>query len=819
MIPNPPLRIPQHLETAVQRVRMAARAAAERTSDSLGRAALATHNVFQRDALLAAQYELNRKLAIYSLTFNDNLDKRVARETAPREPGQAVLHTDWAALSLVEDREVENQVSAERFALQIQHECEWEVRELDGYICAMLGLARPQHDRNPLRPELVGMAMLRAIDAITTDRPETRKTLATELGRALATAMRQTYIDIVQDLKAAGVRPAELAVRSGDGPGFRSGRYESGYDRLHETSGGGLRSPTTSGAGTSTGGFGTSTGSFATGNRGDDGWRPVRGSPVHGTPMGSVDVHLMALMRSLSRQALRDTGGDSGGSGWSASSGSDRPDLGSGMGSAPAGFDTGEPRQPVAPNIIALHRDALRRAASGALDHMVIDVVGSLFDQILSDPKVPPQMARQIARLQLPVLRAALGDPTFFSSRRHPVRRFVNRIASLGCAFDDFEDEDARSFLALVKELVQHVVEGDFDQIEVYEHKLAALERFIADMARREVHARGHADELLARKESELRTQRHYAVHLQAALEQVPVDDFLRRFVAEVWSRVVLHDSQHGGADGQAAARARQVGRDLVMSVQPKGTPQARKSFLVSLPQLMKDLNAGMDRVRLPDGARRDFFAKLLPAHAESLKGQTMRTLDFNLLACEIDQILSAPPPDATHLPPIAQDERVQLQQAANAPAFSAEEATAIGLIDEASFDWNGKVDIEVGAEPEVTTVDIEIDGLPVPEPVEPSRGKSLADHVQIGFAYQMHLEGEWHKVRLMHMSPGRTFFVFTHGRKHKRTISMTHRMLERLCETGRMRAFESGYLIERATARARRQLSRLGTQPSGAAA
>ena len=75
---------------------------------------------------------------------------------------------------------------------------------------------------------------------------------------------------------------------------------------------------------------------------------------------------------------------------------------------------------------------------------MVIDVVGSLFDQILSDPKVPPQMARQIARLQLPVLRAALGDATFFSSRRHPVRRFVNRIASLACAFDDLDDDPAR---------------------------------------------------------------------------------------------------------------------------------------------------------------------------------------------------------------------------------------------------------------------------------------------------------------------------------------------------------------------------------------
>ena len=93
---------------------------------------------------------------------------------------------------------------------------------------------------------------------------------------------------------------------------------------------------------------------------------------------------------------------------------------------------------------------------------------------------------------------------------------------------------------------------------------------------------------------------------------------------------------------------------------------------------------------------------------------------------------------------------------------------------------------------------------------MEPSRGSSLADHVQIGFAYQMHIDGEWHKVRLSHVSAGRTFFVFTRGHKHVRTISMTYRMLSRLCEGNRLRAFEHAYLLERATARARHQLAQL---------
>ena len=74
-----------------------------------------------------------------------------------------------------------------------------------------------------------------------------------------------------------------------------------------------------------------------------------------------------------------------------------------------------------------------------------------------------------------------------------------------------------------------------------------------------------------------------------------------------------------------------------------------------------------------------------------------------------------------------------------------------------------------------------------------------------------MHLKNEWQKVQLAHVSSGRSFFVFTRGGKHQETISMTSRMLARMCETGRFRAVESAYLMERATQRARKQLAALG--------
>jgi hypothetical protein len=819
---TPPLpRFQAVLQAALQRVKQAARLAGERSVDSLNLAALSATSIKARDEMLSAQFELNKRLAQFTSAFNDALDRRAipvaakasASVGASTRGGSSAM--PWESLSLVDDHEMNAQVQADRFALAVQHDAEWELRELDAYMGSLMRLSSPDRERNPLRPELIGMALVAGTDAVS-DRAEIRKLLTQEIGRGLTSLMRTAYADVLNDLRTAGVQPLSLALRntgwarstaSGFAPHSTSDAETLG---LPTASGSGtLNGPETpAGSGYSVGGssyggagssYGTSSGSGRTGLGGPASGFAGGGGHARGATFGEVDPQMMNLIRRLAFLGNADPG--SGGSGGDVFVST----RGRGMlQTQPAGIPL--------PNLIVQHREELRQASTGALDHMVIDVVGSLFDQILSDPKVAPQMARQIARLQLPVLRVALGDSTFFSSRRHPVRRFVNRIASLACAFDDLTEGRGKEFLERVKALVQEIVNGDFDQMAVYEATLTELEAFIAEQAKAEVEEEAaDATRLLEQKETELLQQQRYMQQLQAALAAVEMQDFLRDFISQVWSQAIVQ-AQRRDPSGALAARLRRAGRDLVMSVQPKGTPAERKAFLVQLPQLMKDLNEGLAMIGWAEPAKKAFFAQLLPAHAESLKGKAaMRQLDYNLLVKQLDSILGAPVPKPGDLPPAGV--LPVLDQVVPDLSFTAEEAKQVGLVAESTVDWNGQVDIDLsGEEAEVTEVDINIDGLPPPEPTEPTRGASLADHVQIGFAYQMHIEGRWQKVRLSYVSPGRAFFVFTRGRKHQQTISLTHRMLVRLCETGRMRAFENAYLLERATARARRQLAELST-------
>jgi hypothetical protein len=296
-------------------------------------------------------------------------------------------------------------------------------------------------------------------------------------------------------------------------------------------------------------------------------------------------------------------------------------------------------------------------------------------------------------------------------------------------------------------------------------------------------------------------------------LKDVQAPPFLRDFISKVWSQVLLRAAEQGGVDGALAQRLRTVARDLFLSVQPKATPALRKAFLTQLPKLMQDLTEGMNLIAWPEEARRDFFGQLMPAHANALKHAPTSQLDVNLMAHEVDRALKRPPPSREELSasmnlPVLTEEMPQ--------QLSAAEAQQVGLVSEAAVNWAGRVDIDLSAEPEPAPDNRPLaPGLPATvDADETPQGAALVGHLEIGFAYQMHLDGDWKKVRLSHVSPARSFYIFSHGGRHRKTISLTQRMLTRLCETGRLKAFESAYLIERATARARRQLSAL----SGAA-
>jgi len=830
-------RLASVLQAAAGRIQAAIAAAVDKAAVQLAPLALSATSGTVRMELMDAERELRTKsgriLQGFQKNFLTQIEKATATKATATTSGMGEL--DWDALSLVGDDEVERGVMADRLGQTLVPDCDEHLKVIYAQFSTLMG---EDHvvERNPLNPQSVAKALLSSLaDA---ECPQGAiQTLTTHVGRLLGAELNGAYGIVVQEMRQQGIEPRGIVLArprptggSGHAP-FSASTSEPG--EFASTSG----QPLPSQAGGFPGGQGmVGAASFAqieahqraaqalsnmfgvampTSPAGLEGsFMPVPGgqSPLSQAAAQAARTDFQQLLRKLAVQTLPMPALGEG----LVAAGTDTAPMGLIDPAGAQGVADGSFAGPLmAVNLIRAHRDELLRASGGApIDQIVIDIVAALFDQVLSDPKVAPEMARQIARLQMPVLRVALGDISFFSSRKHPVRRFVNRIATLSGTIDEQDASACQGCLSRVTELVDSIVEGDFDSPALYEGKLAELEGFIEQTTSRDAAEQAAVAELLNGKEADLRVQQRYMQILKRELADVEIPEFLRDFLTQIWSQVQVMTAARHGADSAMAQRMKKAGHDLALSVQPKGQPQLRKSFLLGLPQLMRDLNDGLGMIQWPEEAKQAFFAQLLPAHAECLKAAPHHELTTRMLEQRLTKVeqLAIPSREEAANDPLPSP----LADLGTTPtltvvsALSAEEAKAAGFVAEAAIHADEPLDIDLDApaDPSLADIDINLDVPPTP-----SAGMQLVHHIQKGTAYQMLTQDQqWKKVRLTWVSEGRTFFIFTHGHTHKQTISLTARTLAKMCESGRFKAFEQSELIERATLRARRQLAALSS-------
>ena len=73
------------------------------------------------------------------------------------------------------------------------------------------------------------------------------------------------------------------------------------------------------------------------------------------------------------------------------------------------------------------------------IDEDIINLVAMFFDFVLDDHNIPDNVKALIGRLQMPILKVALKDKSFFTNTEHPCRHFINELSriSIGLGQND----------------------------------------------------------------------------------------------------------------------------------------------------------------------------------------------------------------------------------------------------------------------------------------------------------------------------------------------------------------------------------------------
>jgi uncharacterized protein DUF1631 len=271
-------------------------------------------------------------------------------------------------------------------------------------------------------------------------------------------------------------------------------------------------------------------------------------------------------------------------------------------------------------NIVRSVKATAGAASLGTVDAMTIDIVAMLFDYIFDDRNIPASVKALLGRLQIPTLKVALMDKSFFSSKAHPARRLIDLLAEASIGLDTSTAAGVAA-LAMVEKVVTRVLDEFETDLALFESAVAEVERFVDDQKRAEEQIVERSARLIeAREREELaRMVAEEEVARRLAVRQW-VPPAVRTMLEQQWSRALADVHATEGEGSQAWHGFMLTMDDLLWSVEPKTSAEDRKRLVTMLPAMLRHLHDGLHRAKAPDAERDRFFGELVDSHAAAVK-------------------------------------------------------------------------------------------------------------------------------------------------------------------------------------------------------
>jgi hypothetical protein len=270
-------------------------------------------------------------------------------------------------------------------------------------------------------------------------------------------------------------------------------------------------------------------------------------------------------------------------------------------------------------NLIPHIRAAVADQIANPTDRITMDVIALLFDYVFRDPSIPEEMRRLFARLQVPVLKAALLDRTFFSDRAHPARQLIDHLAeaAVGATYDpEYEAAFRREATAVVDSVC-----FDFEiDVKVFADADAALRRFIeGEKVKTETALREDVADALESEQSDAdRAEVRALVRDKLAGLALPFE--VRGFVETVWADYLAAVHRDRGVESTEWTAAVRTLDDLLWSIGAKERTAQKARLTKMIPTLVTGLRKGSTAVGAPPERTKAFFEALYPLHVAAIK-------------------------------------------------------------------------------------------------------------------------------------------------------------------------------------------------------
>lgn len=577
-----PVALTQVRDKAAQQLKQALQGLFDSADDSLFEMAdRATSNVEQN-----AFFEAMRDLRLKRKTIERGFLQKIFESFATLnqyEIGKAPLldAVSFDALSLVQNDQLEESVAVDAMVSKVMNRDGMALGHLTARLNALVS-KKIDEKNNPLGPRALCEAFLEACRDLGVE-IKVKLIIFKLFEKSVLGDLDQLYAEVNQQLITAGVLPE-----------LKSTPPRRNLER------------SAAGRGARIDGVAVADGS---GGVGDEGMQEVfgvlqsllaevRGSgmPARELPAGAVPISSNDLMRLLSHIQQRLPG--------QSAAAADEFDLRNQLESllGRASAKSGKAR------------------VVGEVDEDVINLVSMLFEFILDDRTLPDSLKALIARLQIPMLKVAVLDKTFFSRGSHPARRLLNEIASAALGWVDQDDAQRDTLYQRIDQVVQRLLNDFADDPAIFAELLAEFVAFTGDERRRsDLLEQRTRDAEEGRAKSELaRQQVEQALNQRLLGKTLP--EAVVRLLQEAWSKVLMLTCLKHGVESEQWQTVLVTMDELVWSVEPHDDPQARLRLLELVPGLLRSLREGLDSAGIDPFVTSEFFTRLEVLHVQAFQ-------------------------------------------------------------------------------------------------------------------------------------------------------------------------------------------------------
>jgi len=271
---------------------------------------------------------------------------------------------------------------------------------------------------------------------------------------------------------------------------------------------------------------------------------------------------------------------------------------------------------------LQIAREGQITRALGDADNDTIDVISMLFEFILDDYSLPDAMKALISRLQIPMLKVAIIDKSFFSKKVHPARRLLNTLAQAAVGWNDSGDRANDVLYNKIESIVKRVLNefqddpGIFaeldDEFSVWwqqEQRGAQIaEQRTNQVTRGKEQLRGAKQIVVEELNDRLRRQRVVPEAVMALLE-------------DGWKDVLLLNYLRQGVDSKEWQESLEIVDRLLWSVQPKSDYAERQKLLRGIPELLRNLRERLNSISFDQHKMARLFKELQNCHIGCLRG------------------------------------------------------------------------------------------------------------------------------------------------------------------------------------------------------